>query len=104
MLVDRNSAVDVLRARRSGGSNPGGDEIFRSSRPAVTAACKMGTESSSREQSVRRWLPTLFCTEVKERLDLYPYSFSGPSWPVLGCRYLFIDKLYFIITFKFMNM
>jgi len=22
--------------------------------------------------------------EVKERVELYPYSLSGPSWPVLG--------------------
>jgi len=24
-------------------------------------------------------------TEVKERVEVYFYSPSGPSWPVLGC-------------------
>ena len=28
--------------------------------------------------------PTPCSTEVKERVELYPYSPSGPSWPVLG--------------------
>ena len=28
--------------------------------------------------------PTLFSAEVKERVELYLYSPSGPSWPVLG--------------------
>jgi hypothetical protein len=27
--------------------------------------------------------------EVKERVDLYLYSPSGPSWPVLGLTFLF---------------
>jgi hypothetical protein len=28
--------------------------------------------------------PPLSSTEVKERVELYLYSTSGPSWPVLG--------------------
>jgi len=28
--------------------------------------------------------PPLSSTEVKERVELYIYSPSGPSWPVLG--------------------
>ena len=28
--------------------------------------------------------PTPFSTEVKERVELYLYFPSGPSWPVLG--------------------
>jgi hypothetical protein len=31
------------------------------------------------------WPPTLSSSEVKERVKLYVYSPSGPSWPVLGC-------------------
>jgi len=31
-----------------------------------------------------RWPPTLSSTEVKERVELYLYSPSGPSWPVVG--------------------
>jgi hypothetical protein len=30
------------------------------------------------------WPPTPSSTEVKERVDLYLYSFPWPSWPVLG--------------------
>ena len=30
------------------------------------------------------WPPTPSSTEVKERVELYLYSPSGPSWPVLG--------------------
>jgi hypothetical protein len=30
------------------------------------------------------WPPTPSCAEVKERVDLHPYSPSGPSWPTLG--------------------
>ena len=29
-------------------------------------------------------------TEVKERVELYLYSTSGPSWPVLGELYLYL--------------
>ena len=31
-----------------------------------------------------RWPPTPSSAEVKERVDLYLYSNSRPSWPVLG--------------------
>ena len=30
------------------------------------------------------WLPTTSSAEVKERVELYLYSTSGPSWPVIG--------------------
>ena len=35
-----------------------------------------------------RWPPTPFSAEVKERVELYLYSRSGPSWPVLGWNLL----------------
>jgi hypothetical protein len=31
-----------------------------------------------------RWLPTLSRAEVKQKVVLYFFSHSGPSWPVLG--------------------
>ena len=31
-----------------------------------------------------RWPPTPSCAKVKGRVELYLYSHSGPSWPVLG--------------------
>jgi len=33
---------------------------------------------------VWRWPPTPVSAEVKEEVELYLYSTSGPSWPVLG--------------------
>ena len=44
-----------------------------------------------------RWPPTLSNAEVKERGELYPYSTSGPLWPVLGWPL----PLPFIFTFKY---
>jgi hypothetical protein len=34
--------------------------------------------------------PPLYSTEVKERVELYLYSTSGPSWPVIGLLYLYL--------------
>ena len=31
-----------------------------------------------------RWPPTPYSAEVKERVELYFYPISGPSWPVIG--------------------
>ena len=31
-----------------------------------------------------------YSAEVKERVGLYPYSTSGPSWPVLGGHYVYL--------------
>ena len=31
-----------------------------------------------------RWQPTIPSAKVKERVELYVYSISGPSWPVIG--------------------
>ena len=39
--------------------------------------------------------PSPSSTEVKERVELYLYTSSGPSWPVLGCT-LFISSHYSI--------
>ena len=36
-----------------------------------------------------RWPPTPSCAEVKERVELYLYSPSGPSWSVLGWTFTF---------------
>jgi hypothetical protein len=37
-----------------------------------------------KEAGAWRWPPTPSSAEVKERVELYPYSPSGASWPVLG--------------------
>jgi len=34
--------------------------------------------------------PPSYSAEVKERVELYHYSTSGPSWPVKGGLYLYL--------------
>ena len=49
-----------------------------------------------------RWIPTPYSTEVKEIVELYLYSPSGPSWPVLGWNLLYTFKhsiLNFVLLF-----
>jgi hypothetical protein len=71
------------------GSNPGGGEIFRTcpNRPwgppsllcnefRVLPGCKTA--------EAWRWPPSPSSAEVKERVELYLYSPSGSSWPILG--------------------
>ena len=53
---------------------------------AHTASCKMGTGSLSRVKRPGHGVnhPPPSSAEVKERVELYLYSLSGLSWPVLG--------------------
>jgi len=53
---------------------------------AHPASCKMGTGSfpGVKRSGVWRWPPTPSSAGVKERVELYLYSTSGPSWPVIG--------------------
>jgi len=71
------------------GSNPGGSEIFytRSDRPwGPLSLLSIGYRvfSGGKTAGAWRWPPTPFSAEVKLRVELYLYSPSGPSWPVLG--------------------
>jgi hypothetical protein len=43
----------------------------------------------------RRWPSAPSSAEVKERVELYIYALSGPSWPVIGCTLLYFTLLYF---------
>ena len=45
--------------------------------------------SGSKAAGAWRWPPTTSSAEVKERVELYLYSLSGPSCPVLGWTLLF---------------
>jgi hypothetical protein len=70
------------------GSNPGGGEIFRTrpDRPwGPTNLLYNGYRvfPGGKAAEAWRWPPTLSSAEVKERVQLYLYSSSGPSWPVL---------------------
>jgi hypothetical protein len=44
--------------------------------------------------------PSTFSAEVKERLELCLYPFSGPSWPVIGWTLLFLTLLYSLVVSK----
>ena len=71
------------------GSNPDGGEIFRI-RPdrlwgppsLLYNGCRVF--SRGKAAGAWRWSPTPSSAEVKEGVELYLYSPSGPSWPVLG--------------------
>ena len=54
------------------------------------ASSKMGTRSLFRGKAAMPWCqpPTPSSTEVKQIVELYHYTNSGPSWPVLGELYL----------------
>jgi hypothetical protein len=72
-------------------SNPGGSEIFRTrpDRPwgppsLLYNGYRVFFRSGSKAAGALRWPPTPSSAQVKERVQLYLYSPSGPSWPVLG--------------------
>ena len=80
---------DSLRAERSGDRIPVGGEILRTRpyRPgAHPASYIMGTGSlpGVKRPGLGVDHPPPPSAEVKERVELYLYSTSGPSWSVIG--------------------
>jgi hypothetical protein len=70
-------------------SNPGGARFLapvQAGPGAQPASCTMGTESFPGVKRSGRGVdhPPPTSTEVKERVELYLYSPSGSSWPVIG--------------------
>jgi hypothetical protein len=73
------------------GSNPGGGKIFRT-RPQwpygpPSLLYEYRVFSGGKAAEAWRWPPTPSCVEVKERVELYLYSSSGSSWPVIGLTF-----------------
>ena len=78
-----------LRAGRSGDRIPVQAKFYapvQTGPGAHPASCKMGTESFPGIKRPGRGVghPLPSSAEVKERVELYLYSPSGPSWPVKG--------------------
>ena len=59
---------------------------FRTGPGVHPVSCTMGTAFLAEGYSGREMTLTTpsICAEVKERTDLYLYSPSGPSWPLLS--------------------
>jgi len=72
------------------GSNPGGDEIFRTSPNRPWGPPSLLYHGFWLTFPGVKWPgpgvdhPSLSSAEVKERVELNIYSPSGPSWPVVG--------------------
>ena len=64
---------------------------------AYLASYTMGTGSFLGVKSPGRGVDHISTTsaEIKERVQLYLYSPSGPSWPVVGITSLYFTLLYF---------
>ena len=87
----RDSSVGIATRSElnSLGINPGGGEILRTrpDRPwGPPSFLYKGYRVFPRGKAggVWPWPPTPSSAEVKERVELYLYFSSGPSWPVLG--------------------
>ena len=88
--MGRDAAVGI--ATRYGLDGPGIESRCgkRFSAPAQTgpvahsASYTMGTGSLLGVKRPERGHPPLYSAEVQERVELYFYSTSGPSWPVMG--------------------
>jgi hypothetical protein len=95
-ISDMKDEKDLIQYKNgSKGKNPGQKKIpvgARFSAPVQTGpgayptSCTMGTGSFPGVKRPGRGVdhPPPSSAEVKKRVELYIYSPSGPSWPVLG--------------------
>jgi hypothetical protein len=86
---ERSRYSDSLRARRSGDRIPVGARFLapdQTGPEAYSASCTMDTGSFPGVKRPGRGFdhPPPCSAKVEERVQLYLYSPSGPSWPVLG--------------------
>jgi hypothetical protein len=90
-ILGRDSSA-VWRLATGGtiqGSNPVGSEFFRTRPEGPWGPLSLlyngyGIFSGGKAAGPRGWPPTPSSAEFKEGVELYLYSPSGPSWPVLG--------------------
>ena len=110
--LGRDSAVgmcDSLRAVRSGDRIPVGARFsthVQTCRGAYPASYTMGNGSFLGIKGSGRGLDhrPLSCSEVKERVELYLYSASGPSRPVLGRTFTLLRLLFCFISLAFVSV
>jgi hypothetical protein len=91
----RSRYSDLLRAGRSGDRIPVGARFsapVQTGPGAYPASCAMGTVSFPGVKRPGRGVdhPPPSSAKVKGRVELYLYSPSGPSWPVLGSLWAFM--------------
>jgi hypothetical protein len=93
VAVGRDSCrySDSLQAGRSGDRIPVGVRFSAPVQTGPRASRTMGTGSFPGVKQPGRGVdhPPPSIAEVKERVELYLYSHSGPSWPVLGWTLLY---------------
>jgi len=99
--VGRDSSVGI--ATRYGLDSPGIESRWgkRFSAPVQTgpgahpASYTVGTGSFPGGKAAGAWPlpPTPSSADVKERIGLYLYSPSGPSWPVVGRALLYVARV-----------
>jgi hypothetical protein len=104
--MGRDSVVGIATVR---GSNPGGGKIFRSrpERPwgppsLLYNGYRVSFPGVKRPgRGVDHSPPS--SDRVKERVELYLYSPSGPSWPVLGRIYLYLLECAQYVLFVYLR-
>ena len=89
--MDRDSSVGIATRYRldAQGIESRWGKIFRTSPEwpcGPPSSCKMGTESFPGVKRPGRGVdhPPASSADVKERVELYLFPPSGPSWPVIG--------------------
>jgi hypothetical protein len=93
LIADRDSSVGIAiwYCRTVQGSNPGGG-WSRFSAPVQTSSganptcytVGAGSFPGVKRPECGVYHPPPSSADIKERAELYIYSHSGPSWPVLG--------------------
>ena len=63
-----------------------------------------GLFPGSKAAGACRWAPTPSCVEVKERVELYLYSPSGSSWPVIRWNIPFRFTCYNLVKYDNTSM